>query len=147
MYQKMILSLSFVFLGLMLACAPQLKVPQGMARVHQDETFRAVSPQGSVLKFYRVKNDPKAKGEYWVQSVSTHLKSEGYQLHKSQKLAMAKGDTLEWTAWPVPMQGGDYLYWVGVLTRGDDIFVLESTGPWQEMESLRPAVLKSLQGF
>ena len=138
---------TLALLSLMMACSPVFKTPQGMARVHQDEVFRSVSPKGSVLKFYRVDNDPKADGAYWIQSVSTHLQGEGFKAHKSQTMPLAKGDTLQWTEWPVPMQGGDYLYWVGVLTRNQDIFVLESTGPWQDMESLRPAVLKSLEAF
>jgi len=136
-------------IALLAGCAtirPVLEAPRGFAEYGDKLIYRAVSPEGVLLRVRLVANDPPQSLEFWAEALENQLSGSGYaRLGKEPFEAPAgKGILYEWAA-PVGEEDWIYLSGLCVTTRG--IAVAEAAGEYGTYQKRRQAIIESLRSL
>ena len=135
-----------IAMSLFISCEKEFSCPQGFARLEGPE-WKALSPQGSVMKYRIIDEKTQAKSEFWSEAIFTHFRNEGYQDLKMKSYVLSKGDSIRTQNFIYPMQKSDYLYFVALIIKDKKIHMWEVTGPYSDMKSLTPNLIKKIQDF
>jgi hypothetical protein len=142
------LAAALLFAGTLLAgCAtlrPVLEQPKGFAEYRDQSTYRAVSPEGVVVRVRLVANDPPQTLEFWAEALKTQLQKNGYSLVREEaaETRAGKGMLLEWAA---PVGQEDWIYLTGIAVIGSRIAIAEAAGSYPSYQKHREALLESLR--
>jgi hypothetical protein len=118
---------------------PRMDVPEGFAPVKRGGrtiirealsgtgSFKAVSPEGMVIRLRSEKNEPRKDLDFWSEALVTQLESEGYKRRGEgvsvSSAAKEKGLYYEWI---VPYDNQDYMYVTCVIPIEKRIVILET---------------------
>jgi hypothetical protein len=140
-----------VALGLV-ACGSSFKqpTPDGFVKlVHQHSyDYRAVTADGLVYSVKEISDAAKGDTAFWAKAVENKMRIQaGYALIKKQQVTTTSG--LEGTQIQFGFDRGKtpHLYYVTLFTKGDSIFVIESGGTKELMESHSSQLETALQSF
>jgi hypothetical protein len=137
-----------LLVGLLLAgCAtvrPVLEQPKGFAEYRDETAYRAVSPEGVVLRVRLVDNQPAQTLEFWAEALKTQLAKSGYSPAGEEAVETRSGKAiiLEWVA---PVGQEDWIYLTGMALSGSRIAVVEAAGAYPHYKKHRAAILDSLR--
>ena len=117
--------------------------PDGFALYGEEETYRAVSPEGVVLRLRLVANEPVQTLGFWSEALKVHLQRSGYALLAEELFVAPAGDgvLLEWIA---PLAGEDWLYMTAICIADDQIAIAEAAGPYDTYGNHRHSLVQSL---
>jgi hypothetical protein len=135
--------------ALLAGCAtikPVLEQPAGFAEYSSRDDYRAVSPEGVVLRVRLVKNDPAQSLEFWTEALATQLTRSGYSLLAQEPLKTPAGDgmLIEWTA---PVGEEQWVYLTGIAVSGSHIAIAEAAGEYSSYKKHREAIVASLRSL
>jgi hypothetical protein len=125
---------------------PVLVAPAGFAEYRDEESYRAVSPEGVVLRVRLVDNEPTQSLEFWAEALGTQLQSSGYSRLRREALETRAGKAvlLEWAA---PVGQEDWVYLTGLTLSGNRIAIVEAAGAYAHYQKHRAAILDSLRSL
>jgi hypothetical protein len=131
------------FLGIAGCAHFRAEVPQGFAGYKGRCVFRAVSPDGVVLRIRSVKNDPYAELPFWQEALSTRMRNAGYTLVDSSLITVADRPTsiLECAA---PLGNDDQSYLIAVIWGKKRLTIVESAGEVVKFRKHREELLKAI---
>jgi hypothetical protein len=136
---------ALLLMMLLTGCAtPVLERPSGFAEYVGTRDYRAVSPEGVVVRVRLVKNDPVQGIEFWTEALKTQLQKSGYSLVRQEPVETRVGAAvlLEWAA---PVGQEDWIYLTGIAVSGTRIAVAEAAGAFASYQKHRAAILESLR--
>jgi len=136
---------ALLFSALLAGCATaSLRQPDGFAEYGSAGEYRAVSPEGVVVRVHLVKNDPAQSLEFWAEALTTQLTKSGYSLVRRESLETRAGAAvlLEWAA---PVGQEDWIYLTGIAVSGTRIAVAEAAGQYESYQKRRDALIESLK--
>jgi len=139
-----------LLVGLLLAgCAtvrPVLEQPKGFAEYREETAYRAVSPEGVVLRVRLVDNQPAQTLEFWAEALKTQLAKSGYSPMGEEvvETRSGKGIILEWVA---PVGQEDWIYLTGLCVTDRGIAVAEAAGEYGTYQERRLAIILSLRSL
>jgi hypothetical protein len=133
--------------ALLAGCAtvrPVLEGPKGFAPYREVTSFRAVSPEGVVLRVRLVANDPPQTLEFWTEALKTQLAGSGYAAvrEESVETRTGKASLLEWAA---PVGEESWIYLTGVAVTPQGIALIEAAGVYASYEKHRAEIIESLR--
>lgn len=120
--------------------------PSGFAAFTASEPFRAVSPDGVVYRVHREENPGEAKLAFWKEALTSRMKAKGYALSTDGDIAgadAAPGYLLELAA---PLGLREHGYLIALFVRGDELVVVEASGPAESLASRRAAIVAAVTG-
>ena len=118
--------------------------PEGFAERRDGEVYRAVSPEGLLLRVRTVANDPPKDLAFWSEALRVQLTREGYRpIGQEQKLAGDPGGVFY--EWGVRYGNEDHLFLTAILVLGDRLAVAEAGGEHTAYRRHRERILESLE--
>jgi hypothetical protein len=135
-----------LILSLVISCQKEFSCPLGFARLAGHE-WKALSPQGSVMKYHIIDEKTQAQSGFWSEAIFTHFRNEGYQDLKLKSYSLGKKDSIRTQSFIYPMQKSDYVYFVALIIKDKKIHLWEVTGPYSDMKNLSPNLIKKIQDF
>jgi hypothetical protein len=142
--------LVIVFILMVTGCAkPRLNKPQGFAQVKggvlSEPVYRAVSPEGMLLRVRSVKNYPYMGLEFWGDSLKNQLTNEGYHLSGDRvSFNSGKSDGILYE-WILPFGEEDYIYMTAIMLSRRRIIIAESAAEHSVYKKYRESILESLK--
>lgn len=123
---------------------PVLDQPRGFAEYRDRSAYRAVSPEGVVLRARLADNEPAQTLEFWAEALKTQLVKSGYSPvgEEAVETRSGPGIILEWAA---PVGQEDWIYLTGIALSGSHVVVVEAAGAYQHFQKHRAAILDSLR--
>jgi len=122
----------FLASAVILASCVSLQTPKGYAE--RDRTgqydYLAYSTDASAISVRVQKNEDRKKGtlDYWTEASRKHLTlSRGYEFQEEGKFDTDHGRG-RWLLFAKKHKGVDFLYLLGLVVDGKDIYVLEAGG-------------------
>ena len=129
-----------------------LETPEGFAEITDTgyyfhstaEPYRAISPEGMMLRVRVVDNYPPKKLDFWAETLQIHMEKSGYQ---------PTGEAEEFTAgdhsgilltWAVPYNRQVFIYLTAILIADENIIVIESAGEHSIYSKYESDIRKSL---
>jgi hypothetical protein len=131
--------------ALLAGCATAaLRPPAGFAEYSDRSEYRAVSPEGVVVRVRVIKNDPVQSLEFWTEALRTQMMKSGYSPLRQESLETRVGAAvlLEWAA---PVGDQDWIYLTGIAVSGTRIAVVEAAGEYASYQKRRDALIGSLR--
>jgi hypothetical protein len=122
-----------------------LDTPEGFARVEGRGEYRAVSPEGMLLRVRTVANNPRKGPEFWSEALETHLREEGYRPAGPPRPLTSAGGSGFVYEWALPYGQQSYLYLTAVAVQGRRIIVAEAAAPYAVYQLHRQGIYESLQ--
>jgi hypothetical protein len=104
-----------------------LAVPSGMVELGDGPMWSAASPDGVTLHTQQRRNDPKGSTGFWLEALRWRLKDRFAQVE--QKTA---GDFSVLRL--VSVEEPRFVFWVGVTSRDDKLYVAQAYFPSEERE-------------
>ena len=122
---------------------PVLDTPRGFAAYDTQSTWKAVSPEGVVVRVRLVENEPPQSLQFWAEALKVQLEKSGYTLTGEESLETKSGDAvlLEWAA---PVGEDDWIYLTALTVVVEGIAICEAAGEFELYRSHRQAILDSL---
>lgn len=119
-----------------------LPVPAGFVQLDDADGWQARAADTSVIRVGRVDNEPRGDGAWWATAVAHEMEGRDEALDGQGALG-----GLSWMMFrekDVRPRG----WLIGVMARGDDLFVVEAFFPDADaVDRHRAAVLEALKGF
>jgi hypothetical protein len=119
-----------------------LKLPDGFVLFEKDDVYRAQSADTTVIRGGVVDNEPRGDDAYWIKAVRYEMEGRGEKVVREGEsgpvsYAIFKSEDVQ-PRW----------YLVGVVARGEDLYVLEVFFPDEEaFLAHEEAVIKALATF
>ncbi len=134
------------------ACGPAFKqpTPKNFVKLEDQQrySYRAVTADGLVYAVKELEHKPKGDLAFWARAIENKLRYQaGYALLKTQDVSTKSG--LKGTQLQFGFDRGKtpHLYYVTVITTEDNIFVIESGGTKELMESHKAELDDALSSF
>ena len=127
-------------------CRPyRAEAPQGFAEMRRTErgNYLAVSPEGVRFRIRTVKNYPRMDTDFWAETLSNHLREEGYSLVSGPERI---GETIR-MEWGVPYNGEDYMYTTALRVSGRKIVLVETGAPYELYTRYADRIEESLENL
>jgi hypothetical protein len=141
--RAVLLLIGFVSAG---CAAAQPVTPGGFAAFTASEPFRAVSPDGVVFRVRREENPGGAALAFWKEAVTSRMKAKGYELRADGEVGggvdARPGFLLELAA---PLGLHEHGYLLALFVRGEELVVVEASGPAASLASRRGAIVTALE--
>lgn len=120
-----------------------LEAPQGFAVFERETPFRAVSPEGLVLRARTAKNEPPQDLAFWSRALALQMEQSGYvrAAEGSFSALAGNGTFYEWVA-PVGRQ--DWIYLTAIAVDEQTILIVEAAAPAEDYAKHRAAIRESL---
>ena len=124
-----------------------LRTPDGYAEMESAGRYdyKAVSTDAAVIAVRVHRNQDKKQGTlaYWTEASRKHLTlSRGYEFKEEGKFTSDEGEG-RWLLFQKKYRGVDYLYLLGLVVKGRDIFALEAGGEKGIFEADIPRVVEA----
>jgi len=139
----------FAASALVSASCISLQTPEKYAE--RTETGRydylAISTDASAISVTVRRNEDKKKGTlaYWTEASRNHLTlSRGYEFLKEGEFTSEEGAG-RWMLFAKKYRGVDFLYLLGLVVDGRDIYVLEAGGEKEPFEPDVPRIVKAFE--
>lgn len=123
-----------------------MDAPDGFASFGVDRDFRAMSPEGVVVRTRSVANEPAQTLSFWAELLERHLTDSGYLLIERSEFSTDDntGVVLEWLA---PVREDDWIFLTAIVVRDDTIAIVEAAGPTHLFEEYRNDIHQSLSSL
>lgn len=121
-----------------------MEAPEGFALYDDQETVRAVSPEGVLVRARSVENEPRQDLEFWAEALERQLTESGYLLIERTTFdgESGPGVLMEWLA---PVNEADWIYLTAISVVDARIAIVESAGPADHYQEYRDAIRRSLR--
>jgi len=131
------------------ACSPlSVELPEGFAELQgRGRTFRAVSPEGMLLRVRLLDNHPAKELAFWSEALSGHLLKEGYRANGQAVEFASGGGTGVLYEWAAPYGNESYLYLTALVVSRRRIALAEAAAPYPVFVRHRQALRDSLQNL
>jgi hypothetical protein len=123
---------------------PKAELPDGFARVKNNWSYQAVSPEGMQYRVRTVKNYPEQDLEFWTDTLKNHLEKEGYHLLGESLSFQTKNSAGIFCEWLMPYGNADYIYLTAIMISKSRIVIAESAAEYKIYKRYREPVLESL---
>jgi hypothetical protein len=123
---------------------PKAELPDGFARVKNNWSYQAVSPEGMQYRVRTVKNYPEQDLEFWTNTLKNHLEKEGYHLLGESSSFQTKNSAGIFCEWLMPYGNADYIYLTAIMISKNRIVIAESAAEYKIYKRYREPVLESL---
>jgi hypothetical protein len=120
-----------------------LDPPAGFAVFAGESLWRAVSPEGVVMRARLVVNDPPQTLTFWAQALKTQMERSGYTLTAEESLLSPGGPGILYE-WAAPVGEEDWIYLTALFVLDKRIALTEAAGEFTLYRKHRPAILNSL---
>jgi hypothetical protein len=104
-----------------------LAVPSGMVELAEGPMWSAASPDGVTLQTQQRRNDPKGSTAFWLDALRWRLKERFAQVDEK-----SAGDFSVLRL--VSVEEPRFVYWVGVTSRDDRLYIAQAYFPSEERE-------------
>ncbi|MBN2498865.1 MAG: hypothetical protein JXR96_30020 [Deltaproteobacteria bacterium] len=133
-------------LALLSGCV-SLKTPDGYAERSRtgEYEYQAISTDASVIAVAKYDNEDEDKGTlaYWAEAARKQLVlSRGYTFEEQGEFHCSRGPG-RWMRFARKYRGTDYLYLLGLVVDGDEIYALEAGGEKAVFNKDVPRVLEA----
>lgn len=138
------LALSALVLSFAACATVTPTVPEGFAVLEDTTPFQAVHANGVLFQARVEPHEPKSDLAFWGEALEKRMVDAGYHLQQKGEINSANlpGRFVELRA---PVGDADYVYWVGVFVRGDDLVVFEFSGEVSAFETVRENLTQSVR--
>jgi hypothetical protein len=136
--------LATVFFLPRMSAQVNMQAPEGFAEQKTTNEYRAVSPEGVLMRVRTVRNYPKQELSFWREALRTHLLDEGYHLLNDGEAFSAGVNEGVLYEWGLPYGQKDYIYLTAVIPAGRRIIVAEAAGEHTLYRRYRKALRASL---
>jgi hypothetical protein len=136
------ISITFALSGCLTPVAV-LEAPRGFAVFERETPFRAITPEGLVLRARTAKNEPPQDLTFWSQALALQMEQSGYirAAEGSFSALVGNGAFYEWVA-PVGRQ--DWVYLTAIAVDEKTIVIVEAAAPAEHYAKHRAAIRESL---
>jgi len=130
--------------------------PEGFAEIKEkgsyrtrgsSELYRAVSPEGMILKIRKEKNYPPMELEFWAKTLQNHLIKEGYILISEQGSFETETNKGMFFEWGLPYGNEDYIYLTALLVFDKEIIIGETAALQSIYKNYRSSIIESLKSI
>jgi len=105
-----------------------VQAPEGFAEQRAKDGYKAVSPEGVLLRVRTARNYPKQELFFWKKALRAHLLDEGYHLLNDGEAFSAGVNEGVLYEWVLPYGQKDYIYLTAVIPAGRRIIIAEAAG-------------------
>lgn len=120
--------------------------PDGFAAFGVEQDFRAMSPEGVVVRTRSVANEPAQTLSFWAELLERHLTDSGYLMIERAEFSTDdnNGVLFEWLA---PVREDDWIFLTAIVVRDDTIAIVEAAGPTDLYQEYRNDIRQSLSSL
>lgn len=138
------LLLSALLLSILSCRQFDLEAPEGFAESSSNDQFRAISPEGVVLRVRSVRNNPVQDLVFWSKALENQLTLEGYiALGQEGTLDIPSGEGW-YKEWGVPYGAESFVFLTAIFLHKKAIFIAEAAGEGTQFARHREAIMDSL---
>ncbi len=122
-----------------------MQAPEGFAEQKAKDEYKAVSPEGVLIRVRTARNYPKQELSFWKEALRAHLLDEGYHLLNDGEAFSAGTNAGVLYEWGLPYGQKDYIYLTAVIPAGRRIIIAEAAGEHILYRRYRKALHASLK--
>ena len=124
----------------------RVTTPDGFSAWRKAGRYRAVSPDGALLRVRSVRNKPKATLSFWKDALRERMQRAGYVVHAESDVEVdgVSGSMIELAA---PLGTEDWSYVVTVFPRGGKLVLFEAAGEVATLDEHRDAIRATLDSL
>ncbi len=140
---------ALALLATLSACAPTytMTAPDGFVRYEKRKGLAFITADGVQVRSRTVKNYPKADLAFWADAMERHLVARGYLLHGKGCFKTANGRDGCTAEFVLPHGGEDWVLAETLFVHGEQIALVEATGPFDRYKKAAPSIAKALMSF
>ena len=118
-------------------------VPEGFSAWKKRSRFRAVTPDGVMLRVRSEKHEPKGELDFWKAAMRERMVAAGYQVASEAEISASgvPGALIELRA---PQGEQDWTYLVAVFPVGGKLVIAEAAAEITQMEPRKAAILDAI---
>lgn len=123
-----------------------VSAPEGFSAWRRKGRFRAVSPDGVLVRARAARHKPRANLAFWREAVRERMVRAGYAVQAEQDLEVdgVGGALIELAA---PLGTEDWSYLVAVFPRGGKVVLFEAAGEVSALDARRDDIMGALNSL
>jgi hypothetical protein len=148
------LTVAVLILLFLFACSDfKIETPEGFAQIavdhfnQRDVLYKAVSPEGIILRVKKVENYPRMELDFWLKALINQLQKEGYTLIGEEERFETKQRKGAYITWGLPYGNATYIYLTSLLVCDDEILITEAAGEHIIFNDYKDALIKSIRSI
>ncbi len=126
------------------------KAPEGFSVYRNSRLYRAVSPEGTILRIREVSPQPVMDMGFWETAVTGYMEDAGYILREKEELDGQSGENGWSFMWLAPYSGEEYVYMVTLLPvekGAKQLKIIEVAGELESFDQRRDALKTWVQSY
>jgi len=143
-----------VLIVVLTACSDfKIEKPDGFAEVVVDYyksghvLYKAVSPEGILLKVKKVENYPRMELNFWTKALMSQLQKEGYTvIGEEQRFETTQREGV-YFKWGLPYGNASYIYLTSLIVYENEILIMEAAGEQSIFKDYEDAIIMSMQSI
>ncbi len=122
-----------------------LDEPEGFANIEEGKIYKAVSPEGVILKIRIVENAPSKDVEFWGDALSYQLKKEGYVSSSDGVYFTGAEHGGYYHEWALAYGTDTFKYLTAIIPYEKKIIIAEAAGEYIVFADYRDSIIECLK--